>query len=204
MADLALDLGVDLAAIAVLAFGLYYRRHGRRDLCLAFVALNVGLFAVVATLSRAHGAGIALGFGLFGVLSIIRLRSASVQQEEAGYYFVVLVLGLLGGLRLDDRWVTWLLDAVILLVMYAADHPRLLARARRSEIVLDRVHATEADLRADLARRLDGEVTRMVVTEVDYVRDVTVVDVRYRAARRVRTVTPRAVRDVPEAYGRTA
>ena len=200
MADLALDLAVDLAVIAILAFGLYYRRHGRRDLCLAFVALNIGLFTVVAALSRAHGAGIALGFGLFGVLSIIRLRSASVQQEEAGYYFVVLVLGLLGGLRLDDRWVTWLLDGVILLVMYAADHPRLLARARRSEVVLDRVHDTEDALRADLERRLDGAVTRLVVTEVDYVRDVTVVDVRYRAARP--SAAPRAVRDV--AYGRTA
>lgn len=180
MLGLGADLLVDLAVVAVLAFGLYHRRHGRRDLCLSFVALNVGVFTVVAVLARAHVPGLALGFGLFGVLSIIRLRSASVQQEEVGYYFVVLVLGLLGGLRLPDHRVTWLLDAAILLVMYVIDHPRLLAGARRAEIVLDRVYAGEADLRADLARRLDGEVTRVVINEVDYVRDVTVVDVRYR------------------------
>ena len=38
-------LAVDLAAITVLSYVLYFRRHGRRDLVLAYVALNVGIFA---------------------------------------------------------------------------------------------------------------------------------------------------------------
>ena len=35
---------------------------------------------------------IALGFGLFAILSIIGLRSTSVTQQEVAYYFVALVL----------------------------------------------------------------------------------------------------------------
>ena len=37
--------------------------------------------------------------GLFGVLSIIRLRSEELAQHEVAYYFAALALGLLGGLR---------------------------------------------------------------------------------------------------------
>ena len=42
-ADNAIDLGVDLVAIFLLAFVLYFRRHRRADLLLAYVALNIGI-----------------------------------------------------------------------------------------------------------------------------------------------------------------
>ena len=34
---------------------------------------------------------IAVGFGLFAILSIIRLRSSAVTQQEVAYYFMALV-----------------------------------------------------------------------------------------------------------------
>ena len=103
-ADNVIDLGVDLLAIFLLAFVLYFRRHRRADLLLAYVALNIGIFVAMSLLSRVR-VDIALGFGLFAILSIIRLRSSAVTQQEVAYYFVALVLGLVNGLGLDDRWI---------------------------------------------------------------------------------------------------
>ena len=40
---------------------------------------------------------------LFAVLSIIRLRSAELDQQEVAYYFAAMTLGLLGGLVLDPK-----------------------------------------------------------------------------------------------------
>ena len=55
------------------------------------------MLAVSSALSASEvGAG--LGLGLFGVLSIIRLRSSELDQHEIAYYFSALALGLLGGL----------------------------------------------------------------------------------------------------------
>ncbi|MFG2178314.1 DUF4956 domain-containing protein [Streptomyces sp. L500] len=177
---LVAHLGLDLAAICLLTFAIYYPRHRRRDLVPAYLALNVALFTVVAALARVGGnGGAALGFGLFGVLSIIRLRSDAVQHEEVAYYFTTLVLGLLCGLPHLPFTAAAGLSAVLLLVVYAADHPRLFARSRRTVVTLDTVHADPAALRADLARRL-GEPFHWTVMEVDYVRDLMVVDVRYR------------------------
>jgi hypothetical protein len=172
------DLAVDVVAIYLLAYAIYYRRHRRRDLMLAYVALNVGLFAVVSVLVGTRFE-LALGFGLFALLSIIRLRSDTVTQEEVAYYFVALVLGIVNGLRLPEWWTGPLLNVVLLVVMYVVDHRRLVQGAQRRIVTLDVVHADEASLVADLERRLDGRVQRHIVTEVDYVRDVTVVDVRF-------------------------
>ena len=83
---------VDVAAIFLLAYALYFRRHRRADLLLAYVALNIGIFVAMSLLSTAR-VDIALGFGLFAILSIIRLRSSAVTQQEVAYYFVALVHG---------------------------------------------------------------------------------------------------------------
>lgn len=177
---LAAHLGLDLVAVCLLTFAVYYPRHRRRDLVPAYLALNFGLFTVVAALAETGGnGGTALGFGLFGVLSIIRLRSDAVQHEEVAYYFTTLVLGLVCGLPHLDLGLAAALSGILLLVVYGADHPKLFARSRRTLVTLDAVHADPAALRADLARRL-GEPLHWTVMEVDYVRDLTVVDVRYR------------------------
>ena len=81
------------------------------------------------------------------------------------------------------------LDVVLVLVMYGVDHPRLDARTHRQVIVLDVVHDDPAALRLDLEERLGGRVLRSIVTETDYVRDVTVVDVRYRLPAVTRSAT---------------
>ncbi|MGW4403258.1 DUF4956 domain-containing protein [Nonomuraea sp. NPDC004702] len=172
---------MDLAAITVLAYGLYYRRHHRRDLLFAYVALNVGIFAVVSLL-LVQRVDLAVGFGLFGVLSIIRLRSSEITQQEIAYYFVAIVLGLVNGIASQLPLTALLLDGVLLAVVHVADHSRLLGRTRQQVVTLDVVHADPELLRADLESRLRGRVLHCVVTQVDYVRDVTVVDVRFQIA----------------------
>src|SRR3712207_654291 len=101
-ADYAIDLLIDVVAIFLLAYVLYFRRHRRADLLLGCVALNIGIFAAMSLLTTVR-LDVALGFGLFAILSIIRLRSTSVTQQEVAYYFLALVLGLVNGLDLDDR-----------------------------------------------------------------------------------------------------
>lgn len=180
--SLLADLAIDLIAVFILAFAIYYRRHRRRDLVLAYVALNVGLFVVVSMLTTTS-VDLALGFGLFAILSIIRLRSDAITQEEVAYYFVTLVMGLLNGLRLDDRWMTILLNVILLMVMFTVDHRRFLGRTERRKLTLDTIIEDSADLVADIERRVRGRVVHHVVEHVDYVLEVTVVDVRFIANR---------------------
>jgi len=85
--------------------------------------------------STAVGAG--LGLGLFGVLSIIRLRSDEIAQHEIAYHFAALALGLLAGLSGAPTVLATALMALILLTLFVSDHPGLFRRYRQQTMHLD-------------------------------------------------------------------
>jgi len=172
-------LVVDLVAITIIAFGVYYRRNRRSDLALAYVALNLSLFCVAVMIVSETKIGVAFGFGLFAILSIIRLRSEPIAPEEGAYYFVALVLGLINGMQFHNGQLSRLLTVGLVAVMVLLDNALVMPRARRQVVTLDMVYPNEAQMRVDLEARLGGKVKRLFVKETDYVRDTTVVDVRY-------------------------
>lgn len=177
MPDYAL-FAADLVAVTILTFALYFPRHRRRDLVVAYLGVNVGVLAVSAALgSSTVGAG--LGLGLFGVLSIIRLRSTELAQSEVAYYFSALALGLIGGLGVTSPAMGLGLMALILVTIAVGDHPRLLRRYRSQTIVLDQAFADETSLVAHLERLLGARVHAASVQRLDLVNDTTWVDVRY-------------------------
>ncbi|WP_084106496.1 DUF4956 domain-containing protein [Demequina sp. NBRC 110056] len=172
----------DLIAIAVMVFGLYFPRHRRRDMIVAFLSINVGVMGVTYAMTNAE---ISLGFGLgiFAVLSIIRLRSTEMDHAEIAYYFTAIALGLLGGFPSISPTVSFTLMAVLLGVIAVGDNPALFARSRQQQIVLDQSFTDEASLKAHLEQLLDATVHRVQVRKVDLVQETTLVDVRYTVPR---------------------
>jgi hypothetical protein len=183
--EFLIGLMVDLIAISLLTYGLYFHRHRRRDLTLGLIGINVGLFAV-SSFTATSAITVGFGIGLFALLSVIRLRSTVASQEEIGYYFVALVIGLVNGLAVGDQWsIAITLNIVLLGVMFVADHPRMLRHSERRMIVLKGVPRSEGELEAKVSRRLGYEVTRLRVLEVDYARRRMQLDVRFRTDRPV-------------------
>lgn len=168
----------DLAAIFLLTFGLYLRRHRRRDLAVSYLGINVGVFAVASVLSGS-AATAGLGLGLFGVLSIIRLRSTELEQHEVAYYFSALAIGLISGIGSTPSWLAPALIVLILGVMFVGDHPRVLPAYRHQRVVLDQAVSREDELYRRLREVLGGEVHSATVLELDLVNDKTIVNVRY-------------------------
>lgn len=179
--DLVRDLALNLVAASILIYGLYFRRHRRRDLMLGYFAFNVSLFTVAAALASTP-LNVGVGFGLFAVLSIVRLRSDEATWSEIGYTMVSLVLGLLTGLPGLMFEAKLLFVVVLLAAMYVVDSPLLLPpdRHQRFRVTLDVVRTDPAELRAELERRLGGAVRNAIVQDVDYVRETMRVDVRLK------------------------
>lgn len=183
-------IAADLLAITLLTFGLYLRRHRRRDLVVSYLGMNVGVLAVATALSGS-AAGVGLGLGLFGVLSIIRLRSTELAQHEVAYYFSALALGLIAGLGAQPLWLPLALMGLILAVMFIGDHARVLPAYRHQIVVLDQAIGDETVLYARLAEVLGARIHSATVSELDLVNDKTTVEVRYEAIADTRTeLTP--------------
>jgi hypothetical protein len=172
-------LAFDVAAITVLGFGIYFPRYRRQDLLLSYIVLNLGVLAVMVALTDTE-VGLGVGFGLFGILSIIRLRSAELEQQEIAYYFAALVLGLVNGVGLDPAWWAPAASLALLAALYLVDHPRVHPRYRNQVMTLDQAFTDEVALRHFLEELLGASISHLVVKRVDLVNDTTVVDVRFR------------------------
>ncbi|MGS2646784.1 DUF4956 domain-containing protein [Streptosporangium sp. LJ11] len=171
---------IDICTVMLLVFGLYFPRHRRRDLVVAYLGVNVGVLAVASALSASDaGAGLGLGMALFGVLSIIRLRSTELDQHEVAYYFSALAMGILGALSTTSIWLSGGLMVLILVVMYLGDHRRLFRNYRHQILVLDSAITDHVVLVAHLEQLLAARVHAVTVQRLDMVNETTVVDVRY-------------------------
>ena len=191
----AAHLAIDVVAIGVLLYFIYYQRHRRRDLLMACISFNVALFLVVTVL--AHGpteVGVAAGIGLFGAVSLIRLRSEELSYIEVAYFFSALALALINGFGLDNELTTALLNVILIVTVYAVDRVEPARDVRRIRLVLDAIYGDEALLRADLERRLGADIVELSVREIDFVRETTSVEASY-SPRQV----PAAAAEVPVA-----
>ena len=173
-----LGIGMDLVAISILVFVLYFPRHRRRDLVVAYLMINTGLFAVTSALV-VEEAAVGIGFGLFAVLSLLRLRSAELDQQEIAYYLAAMTLGLIGALPITPIWVSAALMGLILVGLTIGDHPRLFGRYRVQVIMLDEAITSEPLLRARLEELLGANVHQIRVRRTDLIEDSTMVEVRY-------------------------
>ena len=166
-------IGIDLAAMLVLVLGLYFPRHRRSDLVAAFLGVNVGVLAVATVLANSTvSAG--LGLGLFGVLSIIRLRSDQISQTEIAYYFAALSIGLLSGMSTQATPLLIGLIALILGALALGDSALVFGRYTTRTVQLDSAIADQDALE----ERLGASVVATRVIKLDLVNDLTLVDVR--------------------------
>ncbi len=168
----------DLVAITILVVAFYLPRKGRRELVSSFLVTNIGVLAVATAMSAGTIAA-GLGLGLFGVLSIIRLRSEEISHREIAYYFASLSLGLLGGLSsLPLLWSIGLMT-LVLLAIAVGDHPRITARSKSAELIIDEAITDPETLKMRASELLGATVTDLVIRRIDLINDSTAVQVRF-------------------------
>jgi hypothetical protein len=193
--DTASRLGLDVLSMFLLVGWLYRRRVAAPEMTLVFTALNIGLFAAVTEIGRGHFPT-GVGFGLFGLLSLVRLRSTAFTLKDVAYTFTALVLALVNGLPDRDILVVVTLDVVLLLAMWVIDETRSRTPdSRVLRLTLDRAVRSVEEATAAVAERLGVVVLAVVVEDVDLVRETTRVAVRHVVPDRARLVPE----EVPDA-----
>lgn len=170
-------LGLDVLSMLVLVGLLYRRRAAAPEMTLVFTALNIGLFAAVSAIgSGSFPTGI--GFGLFGLLSLVRLRSAAFTLKDVAYTFVALILALVNGLPERNFALVVALDVVLLVAIWLTDESRVTRPTRVVRLTLDRALTDTEAVTAEVRERMGIEPTGLTIDDVDFVRDTTRVRVR--------------------------
>ena len=197
-------VSIDIVAVTLLVFGLYFPRHRRRDLVVAYLGVNVGVLAVASALSTAAAPAPASASGS-RCSACCRSSGCAPPSSTSTRWRTT-----------SPRWhwassaprrgapsgISAALMALILLVMAVGDHPAAVARLPPADH-----RARPGDHRPGRARRPPGAAarrpgTRRSVQRVDLVNDTTVVDVRYSA--RAGRPPPRPTADRRHGRGESA
>ncbi len=165
-------LGLDVVVLLILVGILHRRRSTLPEMALVLTSLNIGLFAAVTVIGTGDFPT-GIGFGLFGLLSLVRLRSAAFTLKDVAYTFLALVLALVNGLPERNLGLVLGLNLVVLAAVWVTDDSRRQLPTRRVRVVLDRAVFDEASARAALAERFAAPPVAVVIEDIDTVRDTT-------------------------------
>lgn len=181
--DLTARFGLDVAAVIVLIYGMYYRRYRDKELATTAAMFNVFAFSVLTILSSVNFS-IAAGFGLFAILALFSLRSEPFNKIEITYFFGSIGLAVICSIQGTEFYFVLLVTVVTLISAFLFDHPRLLRSVAGVKITLDKIdpHALSDPerMRADLSKRLGVDVMSYQMTALNYVNDLAQLSVFYR------------------------
>ena len=135
------SLGVDLVVVVLLAFGLFYRRHKDREMAIAIAAINITLWALTGALAS-YTLSLGVGFALFAVISVIRLRSTTASWISMAYLLVGLGSGLIIGLSGYNLAFKIEYAVFLVLVMAIVDSKYLLRKGGNAHLASNKTKVT--------------------------------------------------------------
>lgn len=154
--DFLRDLAIDLLAIYLFAFAIFYRRYGDRDMAIMLGLLNLFLFTIVITITITEFT-LAAGFVLFALLSIISLRSVAISKIEVGYLLGAITLGLVNGISMHDYLLLFLCNVVIVGGAWLLDAKWLMKQNIEADVTLDGITSADLKDRVKLAERVQAQ-----------------------------------------------
>jgi hypothetical protein len=181
--EIGVRIGVDLLAVSVLMFGLYYRRYRDKELTTAASMFNVFVFAVLAILQTSSLSKTA-GFGLFAILALFTLRSEPITKLEIAYFFASISIAVVCSIQTAPMPLVIIAVMLVLLGAYVIDHPRILRSVGSLKITLDRIEkealADSAGTCKRLSQLLGVQVLSYQIIALDYINDTARANVYFR------------------------
>lgn len=185
--ELLVRFGIDAIAMAMLIFGMYYRRYRDKELVTAAALFNIFIFAVLTVLSSVQFS-VTAGFGLFAILALFTLRSEPISKIEITYFFGSVAIAVICSAHSATPYLTAAISGLVLLGAYVIDHPLILRSVDGIKITLDKIEPHSLSdpglMRADLTKRLGVEVMSYQIISLDYVNDMARVNVFYHRKHR--------------------
>ena len=174
---------INTLGVAVLIFGMYYRRYRDKVMATTASMFNISAFAVLTILSSVEFS-IAAGFGLFAILALFSLRSEQIDKIEIAYFFGAVAIAVICSVQGTALGFVLVVTALLLVGAWVLDHPNFLQSASDAKITLDRIDRAALADRGSMQRRLSEqlgvEVMSYQIIELNYVNELARLRVFYR------------------------
>lgn len=172
-----------IVAIFIVRF-IYYPVKQSKNYVFTFIAFNTAVYFVMSVLTSVE-LSVGVGFGLFGLFSLLRYRTDTMPTREMTYLFVIIALPVLNSILItNEAWVSLLLaNGAIMAVLFVLEqewgfHYELSQRITYERIELIKPENYEL-LLGDLRERTGLNIKRCEVGRVNFLRDTAEVKIYY-------------------------
>jgi Domain of unknown function (DUF4956) len=181
--NVMLRFAINVVAMIVLIFGMFYRRYRDKELVTAASLFNIFVFGVLTILGSVEFS-LAAGFGLFAILALFTLRSEQISKIEIAYFFGAIAIAVICSIQGTSMHFVLVIVGLVLLGAYGFDHPRILKSVDGIKITLDKIDpdalSNPTKMRSDLSARLGVEVMSYQILALNYITDMAQINVFYR------------------------
>lgn len=183
---LASRLALDLLFTWIVVSRVYARLYRNRELIFTYYLFNVITFSLCMLLRKVP---MELGFalGLFAVFGILRYRTEEIRTRDLTYLFIVIGLAILNGVANKKVSLAEIVavNAVIVGITAAIELAPSHRGTGHAPVLYDNLAllhpGREAELHADLGKRLGVRVLRVQVHRIDLLRDAAEITAHYVA-----------------------
>ncbi len=180
---------INLTSVFILIRFIYFKVNQHRELFLTYFVFNLVIFLMCFFLNKVK---ISMGaaFGLFAVFGMLRYRTEDLSIKDMTYLFLVIAIGLLTAVvKLEDIAYYYefifiaAINLFILLLTFLLESNWLMRKEVAKSITYENIElikpARKAELMADLEERMGVKINRMVISKVDFLKDVAIIKIYY-------------------------
>jgi len=172
-----------IVAIIIVRF-IYYPEKQSKNYVFTFLAFNTAVYFVMTVLTTLE-MSIGVGFGLFGLFSLLRYRTNTMPAREMTYLFIIIALPVMNSVLItNEAWLAlFLANLAIVSILYVLErewdfHYELSQRLTYERIEL--IKPQNYDLLVEDLRYLTGlDVKRCEVGRIDFLRDTAEIKIYY-------------------------
>ncbi|MBI9067104.1 MAG: DUF4956 domain-containing protein [Salinivirgaceae bacterium] len=186
--ELVLRFVFNFVTILLIVRYVYYPKTRRRDFLFTFILISVVVFLLCFLLESVK---LQLGFalGLFAVFGIIRYRTTQIPIKEMTYLFIVIGLSVVNALANKKVSYAELLftNVAILSITFFIERLKTLENESFTVVLYENIDlvnpAKKTELLNDLAERTGIKISRIEISNIDYMRDVAKIYVYFIKSR---------------------
>ena len=184
--NLLIGFILNLSVAIVIVRFIYYPVKQNKNFVFTFLAFNTAIFFVMTVLTNAE-LSVGVGFGLFGLFSLLRYRTDTMPAREMTYLFIVNALPVMNSiLMINEAWAALLLaNTAVIIILFILERGWGFNYELSQRILYERIELIKPEhydlLLEDLRIRTGLPIKRCEVGNINFLRDSAEIKIYYDA-----------------------
>ena len=164
---------------------IYFRYSRKEKFLFSFFLMGIIAFFIVSILRSVY-IEMGMGFGLFAVFGLLRLRTRNFTEKDMAYTFTTFGIAVINSLKLVKFPLLGVLaiNIIIVLAAYILEEFVLKYKIETHEIIYNKLEllkpGNKEKLMQDVSLRTGKEISRIKIRRINYKRKRALLDIYYK------------------------